>query len=147
MALDTIELVFLALLTLLGLVGAVPHLLHWIKPKPHLQIVKSEISRLPEGNFKYHIHLEIENQTKWWRKNGDASNVVGEYFVIDKNGVQNSAVLNQAISSYLVAGARIVKDIEGYHSFLPDGNPFLLVFRVTCSERQTAKHEITYEAL
>jgi hypothetical protein len=78
--------------------------------------------------------LEVENQTKWWKRNSDASNVVGEYYIIDKNGVQSGAVTNQSIATYLVAGAKVVKDMEGYHSILPDANPHSIIFRATCNE-------------
>jgi hypothetical protein len=90
--------------------------------------------------------LEVENQTKWWKRNSDASNVVGEYYIIDKNGVQSGAVTNQSIATYLVAGAKVVKDMEGYHSILPDANPHSIIFRATCPEHIGAKQKITYEA-
>ncbi len=136
----------IALLAVFAAVGGVPHVLQWIKAKPQLKIVKATITKLSNDNFRHHIQLEIENRTKWWRKKGDASNVIGEYYLIDKNGVQCGYVTGQVISPYLVAGAKVLKDIEGYHTFLPDGNPYTIVFRATCNENAVAKHTITYQA-
>ncbi len=146
MALDTFEWALFALVTILSVLGGIPHLLRLIKPKPHLKIIQSTITKLPNDSFRYGIHLEIENQTKWWKRSSDASNLIGEYYMIDKNGVQWGTISNQIVSPYLVEGAKAVKDIEGYHSFLPEGNPYTIVFRVTCNEGQTDKQKIIYDA-
>lgn len=144
MALNSAEWALIALATVLSMVGGIPHLLGLIKPKPHLKITESTITKLPNDSFRYLIHLQLENQTKWWKRSRDASNVIGEYYMIDKNGMQWGTISNQTVSPYLVAGAKIAKDIEGYHSFLPEGNPYTIVFRVTCSEGQIIKQKVTY---
>jgi hypothetical protein len=117
-----------------------------MKPKPRLRILKASITKMPNEDFKHNIHLEVENQKNWWRKNCDASNVMEEYYMIDKNGVQCGFVSGQIVSTYLVAGAKVLKDIEDYHSFLPEGNPYSIVFRVTCNEGVTSRQKIKYEA-
>jgi hypothetical protein len=146
MTYDGIELLLISILGLLGVVGGIPQMSRWIKPKPHLKIFKATISKQPNDNYKYQMHLEIKNEVKLGRRNGDASNVNAEYFVMDKNGVQLASVSNQSVSLYLLAGTRILKDIEAYHSLLPEGNPHSIVFRVTCSEKETAKLKIIYDA-
>lgn len=145
-ALNAFEWSLIAVVGILSVLGGVPHMFNLIKPKPHLKINESTITKLPNDSFRYRIRLEVENQTKWWKKSRDASNVIGEYYMIDKNGVQWGTVSNQILSPYLVAGAKAVKDIEGYHSFLPEGNPYTIVFRVTCDEGQIDKQKIIYKA-
>ena len=146
MAYEEIELLLVSVLGLLGVVGGIPQIFRWIKPKPHLKIIKATISKLPHDNYTYQIHLEIENETKLWRRNGDASNITAEYFMIDKNGVLCASASNQSVSPYLLAGTKVLKDIAAHHSLMPEGNPYSVIFRVTCNEGRTAKQKITYEA-
>jgi hypothetical protein len=142
---DTFELAVIALLAILSAVGGIPHLIQWVKQRPHLKIINPSIAKQTSDNFRYSLHLEVENERKWWRKSGDASNIVGEYYLIDKNGFLWGAVSNQLMSSYLPAGTRITKDIEGYHTLSPEGNPHSIIFRVTCNESVIAKQRISYE--
>jgi hypothetical protein len=114
MAYDSIELIVIAVIALLGAAGGIPQIFRWIKPKPHLKITEGTISRLPNDNYKYQIKLEVENQSKLLQRNGDASNVTADFFVVDKNGVQSGATTNLLISSYLCAGTKIPKEFEAY---------------------------------
>jgi hypothetical protein len=141
---DTVELTLFVSLAVLSAVGSIPHLLQWLKLKPHLKIVKAIIEKQPDDNNRYSIHLEVENQSKWWRKNGDATNIMGEYYVVDKNGFQNGYVDNQLLSQHLLAGTKTVKDLEGYHLLSPEGNPYSIVFRIKHNEAVMAALKITY---
>jgi hypothetical protein len=66
--------------------------------------------------------------------------------MINKDGLQSGSASNQMISSFLVVGARIFKDVEAFHSLVPEGNPYSIVFRVTCQENVSVKKKIAYEA-
>jgi hypothetical protein len=133
--------VAVAVLGVLGSIGGVPQLLNLIKPKPHLVINQASITKLPNDNYKYQIRLEVQNVTKLFSRTTDASNVVAEYYMMDKNGVQWGTLTNQTVTPYLVAGTKAVKNIEAYHSFMPEGNPYQIVFRVTCNEKAVAKQK------
>jgi hypothetical protein len=146
MAYEDIGLLLFIALGLLGVVGGMPQIFRWIKPKAHLKIIKAEFSKFPDDNFRYQIHLEIENETKLLERNSDASNVTAEYFIIDKNGVQWASASNHSISLYFLAGTKILKDIEVRHSLMPDGNPYTVILRVTCNEGRPTKKKIAYEA-
>ncbi len=146
MAYDSIELIVIAALAIVGVVGGIPQLLVWIKLRPHLRITQGAISKLPNENYKYQLHLGIENQSKLLQRNGDASNVVADFFVVDKNGVQSGATTNLMISTYLCSGTKIPKDLEAYLSLIPDGNPYSIIFRATSAEGNAAKKKIAFDA-
>ena len=146
MAYDIFELAIFAMLGVAGLFGGIPQLIRWTKPRPNLTITKVAIERLPGDNYKYQIHMEIENRSKFWRRNSDATNVNADYYMINKDGVQCGAASNQTVASFLVAGAKILKDVESFHSLVPEGNPYSIVFRVTCQELVAAKKKIMYQA-
>jgi hypothetical protein len=139
--------VTVAVLAVLGSLGGIPQLLKLIKPKPHLVINQVSITKLPNDNYKYQIRLEIQNVTKLFSRTTDASNVVAEYYMMDKNGVQWGNLTNQTVTPYLVAGTKIVKDIEVFHSLNPEGNPYQIVFRILCNEKVTTKQKISYNAV
>jgi hypothetical protein len=146
MTYDIVLLVLVAVLGIIGLLGGVPQLLSWIKPKPHLAIVKATVQRLTGDNYRYQVHLEVENQLKFLRRNGDASNVTAEYYMINKDGFQCGGASDQMVCSFLVAGAKILKDSEAFYSLVPEGNPYSIVFRVICHEKVAAKKKIAYDA-
>ncbi len=102
------------------------------------------ISKLPNDNYKYQIHLELENEAKILKRNGDASNVAAEYFIVNKNGVQWASVSAQLVSPYLLSGTKILKNIEAFHSLVPEENPYSIIFRITCNEDVTIKKKILY---
>jgi hypothetical protein len=140
------ELAAAIILGVLGAFGGVPQILRWLKPKPRLKITAADISRLQAENYKYQVHLEVENQTRLWRRNGDATNVTADYYVVDKDGVQCVAALGLMLSQYLCADAKIRKELEAYHSLTPDGNPFSVIFKVSCTEGASARKVLAYEA-
>ncbi len=140
-----IELAF-ALLAVFGVLGGVPQLLKLLKPKPRLKITQATISKLPEENYKYNVQLGVQNQTRWWRRNGDATNVTADYYVVDKDGVQCVAALSLALSQYLITNATIRRELEAFHSLTPDGNPFQVIFKVACAEGIGAKKVLAYDA-
>jgi hypothetical protein len=133
-------------LSILSMAGGIPHLLQWVRHKPHLKITKATIAKQINDDFRYHVHLEVENQRTWWRRSGDASNVLGEYYIADKHGVQGGSSSDQLMSTYLLAGTKTAKDIEGYHTLSPEGNPYSIVFRIACNETAVVKQKIVYEA-
>ena len=147
MAYDGFELLLFSVLGLLGVVGGVPQVFRWIKPKPHLKIVEVTISKLPDDNYKNQVHLEVANEAKLWTRNGDASNVTLEYFMIDKNGVQCAYAPRELVCAYLLSGTKVQKDTEAYHVLMPEGNPYSVIFRVTCNEGGIVKHTVSYDAL
>ena len=89
----------------------------------------------------------MENQVASWRKNGDATNVVGDFFLIDQTGNQKGFVTGQLITPFLLTGTRASKNIESFHSLPLEGRPYKVVFRVTCNEGVAAKKLITFDEL
>lgn len=85
MAYDIFELAIFAMLGVAGLFGGIPQLIRWTKPRPNLTITKVAIERLPGDNYKYQLHMEIENRSKFWRRNSDATNVNADYYMINKD--------------------------------------------------------------
>ncbi len=146
MALESIELFVVAVSLLFGLLGGVPQIVRWIKPKPTLAIGDAKISRLPDENYKYRFHLEVENKKLSFRRNGDASNITFDFYVIDKDGLQRGGTFDQIITQYLLAGITVAKETDVYLSLPPDGNPYTVVFRVVCREGQEAMKKVAFEA-
>jgi hypothetical protein len=146
MAFDTIEMFVVSVSLFIGLVGGVPQILKWIKPKPNLTITKATISRLPEENYKYRFHLEVENKKASFRRNGDASNITFDFYVVDKDSVQRGGTFDQVITQYLLAGFKVTKETDVYLSLPPDGNPYTVVFRLVCREGQSAILKVAFEA-
>ncbi len=146
MSYDIIESAVFLALGILGLAGGLPQIIRWAKPNPHLQINKVTVERAPNDNYKHKIHLELENQTKGLARNGDATNITLDYFIINKTGTQTAITQNQTLSAYLVAGAKILTDIEAYHSLVPEGNPYSIIFMIKSRETATVKKRITYNA-
>lgn len=146
MAYNGFEILLFSVLGLLSVAGGVPQIFRWIKPKPHLKIVNVSISKQPDDKYKNQIHLEVENEARFWTRNGDASNVTLEYFMIDRNGVQCAYAPRELVCAYLLVGTKIQKDTEGYHVLMPEGNPYSVIFRVTCNEGGIVKQTVNYEA-
>ena len=143
---NELVLIVIGILGVLGVFGGIPQILKWLKPKPRLRITAADISRLQAENYKYEVHLEVENETRFWRRNGDATNVTADYYVVDKDGVQCVAALGLMLSQYLCADAKIQRTLEAYHSLTPDGNPFSVIFKVSCTEGASARKVLAYEA-
>ncbi len=137
MSYDSIDTTVFVVLGVLGLLGGIPQILRWAKPKPHLRITEAKIVRLPNENYKFRFHLEIENERVGWKRNGDASDVGYEFYVVDKESVQRGSASAQAVTQLLLAGFKTRKETEVFLSLPPDGNPYTVVFRVTCREGDT----------
>ncbi len=146
MAYENIVLIAIAALSVFGTLGGVPQILRTAKPRPHLRITEATISKLPNDNYKYLIHMEVENESKSMSRNRDATNLTTEYFLMDKDGVQRGSASNQVLCPCLLAGTRIQKDAEAFHSLLPEGNPYSIVFRVKCIEGEEARKTVMYDA-
>ncbi len=146
MGYETVELARVAALALFGGLGGIPQLLKLAKVRPHLKVTEASVVKAVEDNYKYKIHLAVNNETKFLHRNGDATGLTAEYYVVDKDGVQCGSLESQPVTQVLVSGAKIFKDAEGYHTLLPEGNPHTIVFRVTCREGETARRKIQYEA-
>ncbi len=146
MGYETVELAIVAAFALFGALGGVPQLLKLAKVRPHLKIVEAAVVKAADDNYKYKIHLAVNNEVKFLHRNGDATSVTAEYYVVNKEGVQCGSLESQPVTQVLVAGAKILKDAEGYHTLLPEGNPHTIVFRVNCREGDIARKKIQYEA-
>ena len=146
MAIDYIQITIFTVLGVIGLLGGIPQIIRWAKPKPHLTINKARVQRVQNDNYKHQIHLEVENQTKTFSRNDDATNVTVDYFIINKDNEQCATAQNQTISTYLVAGAKSITNIEAYHSLVPEGNPYSIIFLVRCKEETPTKKKIIYNA-
>ena len=72
------ELVIIGMLGVLGALGGIPQILKLLKPKPRLKITQATISKLPSENYKYQVQLAVQNETRWWRRNGDATCVTAD---------------------------------------------------------------------
>ncbi len=146
MAYETVELSIVVALAVFGTIGGIPELLRLAKSRPHLKVAEASVVKATDDNYKYKIHLAIANEARFWRRNGDATHVVAEYYVVNKDGVQCGSVESQPVSQVLVAGATILKDTEGFHTLLPEGNPHSIVFRLSSGEGGFARKKIVYEA-
>ncbi len=146
MAIESIEVLVVSISLIFGLAGGIPQIFRWIKPKPTLAIVDAKISRLPDENYKYRFHLEVENKKLSTRRNGAASNITFDFYVIDKDGLQKGGTFDQVITQYLLAGIKVAKETDVYLSLPPDGNPYTVVFRAVCREGQTTIKRVAFEA-
>lgn len=142
----SVVLIIVAVLGILGLLGGIPQLLRWIKPKPHLKISNVAVLKLPTENYKFKLHFEVENELKSWKRCGDASNVTSDYHVVDKESVQRGGAYDQAVSQYLLAGLKISKDTEMYLALMTEGNPYRIIFRVNCKEGYSATKIVPFVA-
>jgi hypothetical protein len=142
---ENVVLSLIALLGVLGAVGGIPQMLRWVKIKPHLRIKNATISKLPNENYKFQLQFEVENERKTLTRNGDASNVTFDYYVVDKDSFQRGATFDQAISPYLLAGLKTVKETEAYLALTPEGNPYSIIFRVTCKEGNSTVEKIAFK--
>jgi hypothetical protein len=142
---DIVEAILFASLAVLGIIGGLPHLVQWLVRRPSLEILDASIELQSANNFQYHAHLVVANRRRWWHRSGDASNVIAEYYLIDKDHVQKGFVSGQLVTPFLLIGTKAVKDAESYHSLPPEGGPYSIVFRVTCSEGAEAKRLIPYD--
>ncbi len=146
MAYDSVGLAIVFVLGLLGVLGGVPQILRLTRPKPHLKITDATISKLADENYKFQLHFEVENERKLWNRSGDATNVTSDYYVVDKDSVQRGGTYDQAVSQYLLAGLKTVKDTEMYLALVPEGNPYRIIFRVACKEGYSATKKVAFEA-
>ena len=147
MAYDSVALAIVAmLLGFLGLLGGIPQMLRWIKPRPHLKITNATVLKIPNENYKFQLHFEVENERKSWKRSGAASNVTSDYYVVDKDSVQRGGTYDQAVSQYLLAGLKMLKDTDMYLALTPEGNPYRIVFRVMCKEGYSATKIVAFEA-
>ncbi len=146
MSYDYIQPILFATLGIVGLLGGIPQIIHLAKQKPHLKINTVTIQRAPNDNYKHRIHLEVENQSKSLTRNGDALNVTIDYFIINKDSIQCGITQNQILSTYLISGAKILADIEAYHSLVPEGNPYSIIFMVKSRDAAIIKKKISYNA-
>jgi len=143
---NELELVIIGMMGILGALGGIPQILKLLKPKPRLKITQATISKLPAENYKYQVQLAVHNETRRWRRNDDATNVTANYYVIDKDGVQCVAALGLVLSQYLIIDATIRRELEAFHSLTPDGNPFQVIFKVSCAEGVGAKMVLAYDS-
>jgi hypothetical protein len=146
MAYDSIEFtiaVIATFLSLIGIVGGIPQILQWIEPKPHLKINKAVVAKAPNGTYEF--QLEVENTTRKWRRDSDATQIIAELYVMDKDCIQWGIHHNEMLSPFLIAGAKIAKNIRT-GSFKQEGNPHTIIVRVFSKEGATAKHQLSYVA-
>lgn len=146
MAFDSIEIGALTILGFLGLVGGIPQLLKWITPKPHLKINDATINRIPNENHKFHLQLEVENERKSWKRNCDASDLVYEFYIMDKESIQRGSASGQTVAQHLLAGFKIKKEAEVFLSLPPEGNPYTVLFRIVCREGNVVTKIMALEA-
>ena len=73
---ELIIAVIATLLSLIGVVGGIPQIIEWLRAKPHLIVNKVDFikrkEKISDTNYAYDIFLEVENNSKWWRKAVDA---------------------------------------------------------------------------
>lgn len=141
---EDIYLIISALALALGAVGGVPQIMRWMKPKPRLRIAKARIEEKPGSRIN--IHLEVENERSWWRRNSDATYVTAEWYMMDKDHEQWGGVFNQTLSPYLMTGTKVSRQLSSAHTFKPEGNPHTIVIRVKCREGVLRRKKITYVA-
>ena len=139
------QLIITTLLAILGAIGGIPQIIHWIKPKPHLKITIARIEKIPNED-KIKLHLEIENEAKWWRRNSDAAYVVAEWYVMDKNHEQWGSASNVVLSPFLSPGTKLSRDFQILHQFRQEGNPHSIIVRISCEKGGHTKKTITYFA-
>lgn len=132
----------------LGIIGAVPQILQWSKPKPHLVLLFADFQRLLKENLepedRYRLILVIRNDERFGRRNGDATNVRVECHVIDMNRDQLGGIQTKHLSKKLPTGENINTDFVFRPECKEECNPNTLVFEISCDEGQTIKKEILF---
>jgi len=140
---EDIYLIVSAFALVLAAIGGIPQIRRWITPKPKLKIVETRIEEMPAENRNI-LHLEVQNEKKWWRRGCDATDVVAEWYIMDKDYEQWGATFNQVLSPYLMTGAKVSKEFSIVHRFRPEGNPHTIVVLVKCREDVRKRERITY---
>lgn len=134
--------VITSFLAALGAIGGIPQLIRWLRPKPHLKI-NARIEDLPEENY-HKLIIEIMNEKKWWKRNKDATHVIAQWYIMDRNKEHWGATYNQVISPYLGVGEKVQKEFKIIHRFNQEGNPHTLVVLVKCEPDTQVKKVISH---
>lgn len=139
------------ILSLIGIVGGIPQIVEWLQAKPHLKINQVNFikrkEKISETNYAYDITLEVENQSKWWRRAVDATFVYGECYSMGKDSVQFGTLQNQMVVPFLSAGAKAIKKLN-MQSYYFDSNqrPYTVIIRLWCSEGATTKYTTEFDS-
>ena len=142
MTVDDILRIITALLSIFGAIGGIPQIIRWLRAKPHLK-VNARFEKLLEENY-YKLHIEVLNEKKLWKRNKDATDVMAQWYIMDKNSEHWGATYNQVISPYLGVGEKVRKGFKLFHRFDPRGNPHEIVILITCDEGVVVKEKLTH---
>jgi hypothetical protein len=143
MDIETIGLIIATVLGIFGTVGGIPQIIKWSEPRPHLKINKLKILWIRDHH--YGLSYEIENQTKFYTRDADATTVMAEITEWDKNFVQwDSSPFIFQLTGCLVAGTKFVETRETCHIAKPEGHPYMILFKVYCDEKAIAKQKIRF---
>lgn len=137
---QTVGVIVASILGIIGVIGGIPQILQWSKPKPHLKIVELKLSRMV--NLNYRVHSIIENTKVFWSRNADARDVKAEFIELDKNRVQ-LRVANTSIENIL-SGAKAEINADVGIIYRPELNPHALILRVTPSEGEKISKQIIF---
>lgn len=64
--------------------------------------------------------------------------------MMDKDYEQYGSIQNQMLSPYLLAGAKVTKEISTAQKFEPEGNPHTIVVVVRCRQGTWAREVVTH---
>jgi hypothetical protein len=147
MDIETLGVLFAIIFGLFGLVGGIPQLMKWTNPKPHLKINNLKILSIDNKGSKYYLKYEIENQSRFYTRDADATNVRAEITQINKNHVQTEEYQQKlSLISTLNAGVKFSKPTDFFHySNKPQDYPDTITFKVFCDEGGIEKKKIKFE--
>jgi hypothetical protein len=138
----------------LGIIGAIPQIIQWSKPKPHLVLKYIGFRSLMEENLmkenlkpddRYRLHLILGNHERFWRRNNDATNVKVECHVIDMNRDQCGGINTISLSKNLPVGENVNKDFIIRPECRKGLNPHTLIVEISCDKGLTIKKEIFFD--
>lgn len=135
----------------LGIIGAVPQIIQWNKPKPHLVLMFVDLKLRMEEGLKpdgiYRLKLVLGNDNRFLRRTVDATGVKVEYHVIDMNHEQCGELGTFHLSTKLPIGESVNKDFDFRPECKKGFNPHTLILNIFCDEGQTIKYEIPFDCL
>ena len=128
----------------LGIIGAVPQIRKWFKPKPHLVLQLVNLKLLSPHRM-YRLNLVLSNDARFLRRTVDATKVDLEYHVIDANYEQRVGFGTFHLSRKLPIGESVNIAIDFHPSCKEEYNHHPLILTISCEEGQKIKHEISFD--
>jgi len=135
----------------LGIIGAVPQIIQWSKPKPHLVLMFVDLKLRIEKGLKpdgiYHLILLLCNDNRFLHRSIDATGVKVEYHVIDMNHEQCGGFGTFSLAKKLPIGESVKREFDFRPECKKMFNPHTLILNISCEEGQKIKSKIPFDCL